>query len=144
MLKKIFLPPITLFLRSNEIVGLCYLNLCFSSTPISPGHILILELILAQEGGNQEASCLGQNMGPIIKAFLVLHIYSQAFLIVIYSSWPLAAYIAFLRLQFLPGFQFSDPSTLVLLCISCLLAFLFIISHSLYCLVLAYVLRHPV
>lgn len=101
----------TLFLGSNEIAGLCYLNLCFSSTPISPGHILILELIHAQEGGNQEASCLGQNMGPITKVFLILHIYSQAFLIVIYSFWPLVASIAFLSLWFLSGFQFSDPST---------------------------------
>lgn len=41
-----------------------------------------LEPILAQEGDNQELSCLGQSIGPMIKV-LVLCVYSCAFLLVI-------------------------------------------------------------
>lgn len=58
------------------------------------GAYYYLEPILAQKGGNQEASCLGENMGPVIKVFLFLLIYSCAFLLIIYNSWPLAVYIA--------------------------------------------------
>lgn len=124
------------------MTGLRCLDLCFSLTLVSPTHILILELILAWGGGNQEASHLGQNLGPMIKVFSVLCIHSCAFLLVIQSAWPLAACITFLRLWFLSAFLVPDPSALNLLHILPLLAFL--ISCSLYCLGLAYVLRHPV
>lgn len=79
----------TLFLGNNEVTDLHCLDLCFSLIHISAlsGSILTLEPILAQEGGSQEASCLGKNMGPMINVFLVLCIYSCAFSLIIWSSW---------------------------------------------------------
>lgn len=122
------------------MTGLFYVYLCFSSTPVSPGHLLALEPILAQDGDNQELSCLGQSIGPMIK-FLVLCVYSCAFLLVIWSSWPLAACITFLKLFLIciPCFWPINFDFIVHFTFAYLSNFLFIVLG-----LHIYILRHPI